>query len=307
MDETAPEGQQWAADRIAGGDEECAANQRLRLQNPDLVAEIHDNPFYTAELGDPLAPRTFVDRIDVPVFLAGAWQDEQTGGRFATMLDRFHGTEHFYASLVNGLHTESIGSTAIFARFVEFLDLYVAERVPSLDAASAVAPGPRRRDLRHRPGDPAARPLHRPDLRAGAGDLRVRAADPGAVRGRRGPAARCRARPSRGGSSRSTRGRCRRRRRRGTSGRTAWRPNRRRTVGGTSSYTADPDGRPADVLRRGERVGVGLRRDVGLAPAARRDGGLVHQCAAARRHRRRRLGFGGPVDPYRTPRTPTSR
>jgi uncharacterized protein len=140
MDETAPEGQQWAGDRIAAGDEECEANQRLRLQNPDLVAEINENPYYTAELGDPIAPRTFVDRIDVPVFLAGAWQDEQTGGRFATMLDRFAGTEHLYASLVNGLHTESIGSTAIFARYVEFLDLYVAERVPSLETASTIAP-----------------------------------------------------------------------------------------------------------------------------------------------------------------------
>ncbi len=140
MNETAPEGQQWTADRIAGGDEECAANQRLRLQNPDLVAEIEANPYYTAELGDPIAPRTFVDRIDVPVFVAGAWQDEQTGGRFATMLDHFTGSPHFYASLVNGLHTESIGSTAIFARYVEFLDLYVGERVPSLDAARVVLP-----------------------------------------------------------------------------------------------------------------------------------------------------------------------
>ena len=140
MDETAPEGQAWTADRIAAGDETCESNQRLRLQNPDLVAEIHANPYYTAELGDPIAPRTFVDRIDVPVFLAGAWQDEQTGGRFATMLDRFTGTDHFYASLVNGLHTESIGSTAIFARYIEFLDLYVAGRVPSLDAARAIAP-----------------------------------------------------------------------------------------------------------------------------------------------------------------------
>jgi uncharacterized protein len=140
MDETAPEGQQWAADRIAAGDRTCAANQQLRLQNPDLVAEIQANPFYRAELGDPIAPRTFVGEIGVPVFLAGAWQDEQTGGRFATMLDQFDGTEHFYASLVNGLHTESLGSTAIFARYVEFLDLYLAERVPSLAAAATIAP-----------------------------------------------------------------------------------------------------------------------------------------------------------------------
>jgi predicted acyl esterase len=140
MDQTQPEGREWVANRIADGDQECAANQRLRLQNPDLVAEIEANPYYRADLGDPIAPRTFVDRIDIPVFLAGAWQDEQTGGRFATMLDRFTGSPHLYASLVNGLHTESIGSTAIFARYVEFLDLYVAQRVPSLDAARAVLP-----------------------------------------------------------------------------------------------------------------------------------------------------------------------
>ena len=139
MDETRPEGQQWASERIAGGDTVCEANQRLRLQNPDLVAQIDANPYYAGDVGDPLAPRTFVDEIDIPVFLAGAWQDEQTGGRFATMLDRFTGTDHFYATLVNGLHTESIGA-GVFPRYVEFLDLYVAQRVPSLDAARGVAP-----------------------------------------------------------------------------------------------------------------------------------------------------------------------
>ncbi len=75
----------------------------------------------------------------MPTFLAGAWQDEQTGGRFPTMLDEFTGTDHFYASLVNGLHTESIGP-GVFPRYVEFLDLYVGKRTPSLDAARAVAP-----------------------------------------------------------------------------------------------------------------------------------------------------------------------
>lgn len=139
MAETAPQGQAWTVDRIAAGDETCAANQRLRLQNPDLVQEIRDNPFWTDDVAGPLAPRLFVDRIDVPVFLAGAWQDEQTGGRFATMLDRFNGTDHFFASFVNGLHTDSI-SPGVMARYVEFLDLYVGRRVPSLDTARGVAP-----------------------------------------------------------------------------------------------------------------------------------------------------------------------
>ncbi len=132
-----PEGQTWAADRIAAGDEQCAANQQLRLQNPDLLAEITANPFWTDEVAAEIAPRLFVDRITVPTFVAGAWQDEQTGGHFATMLDRFTGTDHLYASLANGLHTESIGA-AIVPRLVEFLDLYVAGRTPSLGAARSV-------------------------------------------------------------------------------------------------------------------------------------------------------------------------
>ena len=133
------EGQEWVGDRIAAGDETCAANQSLREQNPDLVAEIRDNPFYGTELGDEIAPRTFVDRIEVPTFLAGAWQDEQTGGRFPTMIEDFTGTDHLYVTLLNGLHTESI-SPAVLPRLVEFLDLYVAERTPSLDALRVVAP-----------------------------------------------------------------------------------------------------------------------------------------------------------------------
>jgi predicted acyl esterase len=132
-------GQAWSVDRIESGDAVCAANQNLRLQTPQLVDVIGEADTYVPEIYDPVAPRLFVDRIDVPVLLSGAWQDEQTGSHFATMLQNFTGTEHFYATLANGLHTESIGASS-FARMVEFLDLYVAERVPSLDAARAIAP-----------------------------------------------------------------------------------------------------------------------------------------------------------------------
>ncbi|MEX2626331.1 MAG: CocE/NonD family hydrolase, partial [Ilumatobacteraceae bacterium] len=139
VEEARPEGQQWAADRIADGDAECEANQRLRLQNPDLLAEILETPFWVSPLGEELAPRTFVDRIDVPVFLAGAWQDEQTGGRFPTMLDDFTSSPALYASLVNGLHTEAI-SPPILPRYVEFLELYVARRTPELDVLPLIGP-----------------------------------------------------------------------------------------------------------------------------------------------------------------------
>ena len=43
-----PAAHQWVQDRIAGGDTTCAANQTLRLQSVDLLAEIDDNPYYEA-------------------------------------------------------------------------------------------------------------------------------------------------------------------------------------------------------------------------------------------------------------------
>ena len=136
--ETAPFGQAWATERIDAGDTECHDNQLLRLQNPGLEAQIRDNPFYSAT-ATKTDVRPLLADIDVPVFLAGAWQDEQTGGHFANMLGGFTGTDRFYASLTNGLHTESL-SAGIAPRWLEFLDLYVAERVPSLETLRRIAP-----------------------------------------------------------------------------------------------------------------------------------------------------------------------
>jgi predicted acyl esterase len=137
--EARPEGQGWTTDRIEGGDDVCAANQQLRLQNPDLLGIITANQFWSDDVAAELAPRLFADRITVPTFVAGAWQDEQTGGHFPTMLDQFTGTDHLYATLLNGLHTESIGP-AVLPRLIEFLDLYVAERTPTLGVARTFAP-----------------------------------------------------------------------------------------------------------------------------------------------------------------------
>ncbi len=110
----------------------------MRLQNPDPLQLIEDNPFYDERWYEPLNQSHFVDEINVPVFLAGAWQDEQTGGHFPAMLDKFTSSPHLYATMVNGSHTESL-SLGIFARYADFLDLYVARRVPG-SAKNFVAP-----------------------------------------------------------------------------------------------------------------------------------------------------------------------
>lgn len=127
-------GQQWAKERADEGDEVCAENQALRTQNPDLFEFIDEAAFVpedrTGYIGR-LAPSEWVDRIDVPVLLAGAWQDEQTGGHFPAMLDRFTSAPVTRFLLTNGGHTESL-MPEILVALTEFLDLYVAERVPSL-------------------------------------------------------------------------------------------------------------------------------------------------------------------------------
>lgn len=127
-------GQAWAQKRVDEGDRVCEENQAYRTQNPDLFDFIDDAAFVpedrTGYIGR-LAPSEWVDRIEVPVFLAGAWQDEQTGGHFPAMLDRFTGSPLTRFVLTNGGHTDALGPEVLLG-LTEFLDLYVAERVPTL-------------------------------------------------------------------------------------------------------------------------------------------------------------------------------
>jgi uncharacterized protein len=80
--DAAPYGQGWEQGRVDAGDTECEANQLLRLQNTDARALIEANPFHVPEIADEISPTALAGDIEVPVFLAGAWQDEQTGGHF---------------------------------------------------------------------------------------------------------------------------------------------------------------------------------------------------------------------------------
>ena len=86
---------------------------------------------------DALAPATFVDKINVPVFLAGSWQDEETGGHFPEMLDDFAPGVPVKFTLMNGVHSDSLGPEVI-TRWAEFLDFYVARRVPTISPAARV-------------------------------------------------------------------------------------------------------------------------------------------------------------------------
>jgi predicted acyl esterase len=135
----APDGQAWANDRIANGDTTCEANQVLHGQAPSIGDQLSQDKPYDPTWFDQLAPRTFVDRIDVPVFLGGAWQDEQTGGHFPTMLDELaQNVPDLHVALTNGTHVESLGPDLLVSVF-EFLDFYVAHRTPLVNPAARPA------------------------------------------------------------------------------------------------------------------------------------------------------------------------
>ncbi|WP_208029274.1 CocE/NonD family hydrolase [Rhabdothermincola sediminis] len=137
--QAAPGGQSWVSDRVAEGDQTCASNLVLRERNVDyeqFSRRLVDRP----DAIDDRRLALLVPNIEVPVYLTGAWQDEQTGPAFATMLDRFTGTEHKRFTLFNGRHPDGY-SPMVLTRWYEFLQFYVARRVPRLSpAVRAAAP-----------------------------------------------------------------------------------------------------------------------------------------------------------------------
>src|SRR5262245_16236430 len=136
----APEGgQPWAIKRVNDGDQTCLANQRLRLQTQDPLEVTMDHPFYTPSMMDARSPINWVDDIRVPMFLAGAWQDEQTGGDFVSMLSRLPKGPDVKITLQNGVHTSSLDPDVIY-NWVAFLDLYVAHRLPDPGRIAPIAP-----------------------------------------------------------------------------------------------------------------------------------------------------------------------
>ncbi len=124
-------GEDYVVQQIEEGDQTCDANQALRSQNLDLVGGLRAEPYYQEERLAPVSPASLVDRIEVPVFLTGQWQDEQTSGHFANMLDDFTGTDQMHVRMTNGPHGDGL-TLPNLQPWTEFLDFYVAERIPEI-------------------------------------------------------------------------------------------------------------------------------------------------------------------------------
>ena len=124
--------EEWTQKQVDAGDEICKENMELRGQNVALSELIDVMPYFPTEngLGDSFAPQTFVDKIDVPTFLVASWQDEQVGGHAPTMIPDLENVAHKYVTVLNGLHAEGLANPTVLQRWLEFLQLYVAEETP---------------------------------------------------------------------------------------------------------------------------------------------------------------------------------
>jgi len=135
-------GQPWTyyeidAELAATGSSTCLANQALHpesesldsLVGPDQVAPF-TGPGRTAALFDRRSMRVWATHITVPVFVSGVLEDEQTGPQWPALLDAIPASTPVFATMVNGGHIDSTDPQTL-ARWLEFLDIYVAHKVPT--------------------------------------------------------------------------------------------------------------------------------------------------------------------------------
>ncbi len=128
--EPAPQGgEEYAKVLIEDGDQQCLANQALHGQTQNLNALLQQASHYVPSLYVQRSPSTWAKRVDVPVFVSGAFQDEETGGQWPSIISDLSGDPDVWATIVNGTHVDSLGPGTI-VRWLEFLDIFVADQVP---------------------------------------------------------------------------------------------------------------------------------------------------------------------------------
>jgi predicted acyl esterase len=134
-------GQDYAAKRIAGGDQTCKDNQVMHGEAANLLKKVRQNDHYVPKVADPLAPVTFVHKINVPVFMACQFTDEQTGGHCPTLVRQMTGTQKKWFTFTNGTHVDSLDPET-YNRLFDFLSLYVAKQAPSMNAPTVQLSAP---------------------------------------------------------------------------------------------------------------------------------------------------------------------
>ncbi len=142
-------GQAWTYAEIdaelstGNGVSTCLENQALHGESEQLASLVgakmvapQTGPGRSPALFDRRSMAVWATHVRVPVFLSLALQDEQTGPQSAALLDALPKTTPVFANMVNGGHIDSLDPQTI-TRWLEFLDLYVADKVPTQPNALA--------------------------------------------------------------------------------------------------------------------------------------------------------------------------
>ena len=131
-------GQPWATAEIKTGDKTCLANQVLHPEAELSSRSSIPTSARTPSLFDQRSPAVWATHIDVPVFMVGALEDEQVGPQWPALIIALQGDKNVYVTMMNGTHIDSLGPETI-SRWLEFLDIFVADRVPTSSADSRTA------------------------------------------------------------------------------------------------------------------------------------------------------------------------
>jgi uncharacterized protein len=171
--EPAPEGgQPYARALIEQGDRQCLANQDLHVETQNIDALLNQTTLRDPALFDHRSPSTWASKVTVPVFLVGAFQDEQTGGQWPSIVADFARNPHVWVTMVNGTHIDSFGPATI-SRWIEFLHLFVADDLPSAPPVLSALGPVLYRQITGAPSEtiPPLRFTHEPNLRTARHDF----------------------------------------------------------------------------------------------------------------------------------------
>ncbi len=126
----APEGgQKWAGVLIGQGDTHCKDNQRLHGQTRDGLEILSNEEFRPPALYANRTPSVWASKINVPTFLVGGMEDEQLSSHWSDMIPDLKNIKNLWVTMYNGNHNDAL-QPAILTRWVEFLDIFVADIVP---------------------------------------------------------------------------------------------------------------------------------------------------------------------------------
>jgi predicted acyl esterase len=124
-----------------GASSSCLSNQALHNESQDLAGLVGpqlvapgSGPDREAALFNRRSMVDWAPHINVPVFVTGALQDEQTGPQWPALIDAVPKSTPLFANMVNGGHIDSAEPQTI-GRWLEFLDIYVADKVPTQPGA----------------------------------------------------------------------------------------------------------------------------------------------------------------------------